>query len=174
MSNGARGKDSDAATGRRKLAVLSISVIAATLTAVTLAHAATNQVDGTQHFVGFGAEAIVYEMHGDLVGDWLTPYESFACKEQPKTVQCWGEETFDGFLDLNGNGSLDSGEPNGTLAFTFKFSGSASGNGRCHHPIVDGSGTGGFANATGQLTFKDRLGACGELNTTYSGHISIP
>jgi hypothetical protein len=74
----------------------------------------------------------------------------------------------------DGNGVLDPGEPDGALAFTFKFTGSASGHGRCRHPIKEGSGTGGFELASGQLTFKDRLGACGESITTDTGHISIP
>jgi hypothetical protein len=152
-----------------------IGALVVALMATTVAFAATNQVDGTQHVVAYGADGIVYEMRGGLVGEWLTPYESLNCKAQRKTVQCRGEgEAFDGFLDRNGNGVLDSGEPDGALEFAYQYSASASGNGRCHHTIIDGSGEGGFQGATGQLTFKDRLGRCGEILTTYSGHISIP
>ena len=149
-----------------------LGVLGAALAAATVAGAATNQVGGTQHLVGYGETAVVYEMRGSLVGEWLLPYDTLVCKEQSKSVQCSGKETFDGFLDANGNRALDAGERDGTLEFTFKYTGSASGNGRCHHPIVEDSGTGGFIGATGQLTFKDRLGACGEVLTTYSGHIS--
>ena len=40
--------------------------------------------------------------------------------------------------------------------------------GRCQHPIVTGSGTGGFAGATGRLDFKDVV----EDGTyLYRGHI---
>ena len=44
--------------------------------------------------------------------------------------------------------------------------------GDCQHPVVDAGN--GFAGTTGQLTMKDRLGACGTLRTTYSGHLAIP
>jgi hypothetical protein len=151
-----------------------IGAFATVLAGAAMAFAAPNQVDGTQHFVAFGTEGIVYEMRGGLVGEWLTPYASLNCKEQAKTVQCRGEgEVFDGFLDGNGNGVLDSGEADGTLEFAYEYSASASGNGRCHHTIIEGSGEGGFENASGQLTFKDRLGPCGQTLTTYSGHISL-
>jgi hypothetical protein len=146
-------------------------VAVATLAFAGAAGAATVQVDGTQHFVAFASDAIVSEMRGALVGEWLTPYATFASKEQSKTAQCSGTESFSGFLDRNGNTLQDAGEPKGTLEFVFGYSSSASGNGRCHHTIEGGEG--GFAGAAGQLTFKDRLGACGEVLTTYSGHIKL-
>ena len=43
--------------------------------------------------------------------------------------------------------------------------------GRCQHPIVAGSGTGGFAGATGRADFKDDV-VTGEF--LYRGHISLP
>jgi hypothetical protein len=43
--------------------------------------------------------------------------------------------------------------------------------GRCEHPIVAGSGTGGFEGATGRIDFKDDVVA-GEF--LYRGHISLP
>ena len=80
-----------------------------------------------------------------------------------------GEEVFVGSLD---------GGPVGTFATTYKFEGKfdpASGvqlHGRCQHPIVKGSGTGGFEGATGRLDFKDIIG---DSVTTYvyRGHISL-
>ena len=90
---------------------LVLGAFAAALAAATLAGAATNQVDGTQHLVGYGETAVVYEMRGSLVGEWLLPYDTLACKEQAKSVQCSGEETFDGFLDANGNGALTPVSP---------------------------------------------------------------
>jgi hypothetical protein len=42
--------------------------------------------------------------------------------------------------------------------------------GRCQHPIVDGSGTGGFAAARGRLDFKEIV----ETATyNYRGHIRL-
>ena len=42
--------------------------------------------------------------------------------------------------------------------------------GRCQHPLVEGSGTGGFAGATGRLDFKDEV-ATGLY--FYRGHIKL-
>jgi hypothetical protein len=42
--------------------------------------------------------------------------------------------------------------------------------GRCQHPIVTGSGTGGFAGATGRLDFKDEV-STGRF--FYRGHIKL-
>ena len=65
----------------------------------------------------------------------------------------------------------------GTFATTYKFEGKfdpASGvqlHGRCQHPIVKGSGTGGFEGATGRLNFKDIIGD--PVTFVYRGHISF-
>ena len=121
------------------------------------------------------ADARSAGLHGQWyqpVFDLSTGTPLIACHEQDATVQCSGTEWFDGFLDRNGNGAQDPEEESGTIAFGFEYSASASGNGRCHHPVT--SGTGGFAGATGQLTMKDRVGACGEIVTTYRGHLSLP
>ena len=79
-----------------------------------------------------------------------------------------GEEVFVGSLD---------GGPVGTFAMTYKFESKfdSSGvqlHGRCQHPIVEGSGTGGFEGAKGRLAFKDIIG---DTVTTYDyrGHINF-
>lgn len=43
--------------------------------------------------------------------------------------------------------------------------------GRCQHPIVAGTGTGGFTGVTGRLDFKDDVEAG---NFAMRGHISLP
>ena len=43
--------------------------------------------------------------------------------------------------------------------------------GRCQHPIVSGSGTGGFAGATGRLDFKDIIED--PITYVYRGHIFL-
>ena len=74
-------------------------------------------------------------------------------------------------------GSMNGG-PVGTFTTTYKFESKWSPDvstgvevmGRCQHPIVKGSGTGGFAGATGRLDLKD------EVNTGqyfYRGHITL-
>ena len=74
-------------------------------------------------------------------------------------------------------GSLNNG-PKGTFQTTYRFeskwnpdvSTGVEVKGRCQHPIVAGSGTGGFAGATGRLDLKD------EVSTGmyfYRGHITL-
>jgi len=72
-------------------------------------------------------------------------------------------------------GSLDGG-PVGTFTTRYTFEGKfdpsgAEIHGRCQHPIVRGSGTGGFDGATGRLNFKDFIGAT--VTYAYRGHISL-
>jgi hypothetical protein len=71
-----------------------------------------------------------------------------------------------------------NGGPVGTFTTTYKFESKWSPDvstgvevkGRCQHPLVKGSGTEGFAGATGRLDFKD------EVSTGlyfYRGHITL-
>jgi hypothetical protein len=94
-----------------------------------------------------------------------------ASKETPAGVYLEsGEEVFIGSLD---------GGPVGTFATTYKFESKwdpyvSSGvelHGRCQHPIVVGSGTGGFDGATGRLDIKDIIGD--PVTYIYRGHISL-
>ena len=73
-------------------------------------------------------------------------------------------------------GSLNGG-PDGTFSTTYKFeskwdpdvSTGSEVDGRCQHPIVEGSGTGGFDGATGRADFKDEV-TTGQF--FYRGHMS--
>jgi hypothetical protein len=75
-------------------------------------------------------------------------------------------------------GSLNGGAA-GTFGTTYRFESkwdpdAATGTeirGRCQHPIVAGSGTGGFAGATGRVDFKDIIGD--PVTYVYRGHISV-
>jgi len=74
-------------------------------------------------------------------------------------------------------GSLNGG-PVGTFITTYRFeskwepevSTGVEVKGRCQHPITRGSGTGGFAGATGRLDFKDQV-STGRF--FYRGHITL-
>jgi hypothetical protein len=100
-------------------------------------------------------------MTGSLVGCWYT--DTFVTHAaQPNgtpggAIQATGVEHFIGCLDVGGDGVCSGGDPSGTLAFTYQFSGKfntlAEIHGRCQHPIV--SGTGGFDGSRGVVTFKD-------------------
>ena len=153
-----------------KLGTLVVVASAITLALVTPASASQTQLSGEAVLID--EAALTFSMSGSLVGIWYT--DSQVCHAIPgkneETWPCTGTEHFVGCLDADGNGVCN--EASGTLYLEFSFTGTPVGNGRCHHPIVGGDGA--FTGATGQLTFKDRLGACGIVETTYKGHISLP
>jgi hypothetical protein len=153
--------------GKRTILLTALLVTAAAAWAPGQAWASNDQLRGTQQLVD--EETGQYRMHGDLYGDWYTTAFTVTGAQPSGTFQAEGTETFIGCRDLDHSDSCGADEPTGWLDFTFKYSASASGNGRCHHPIV-GSG-GDFAGARGQLNFKDRTGSCGVVSTTYSGHL---
>jgi hypothetical protein len=74
-------------------------------------------------------------------------------------------------------GSLNGG-PDGLFATTYKFESKwdpdvTTGHevdGRCQHKIVAGSGTGGFAGATGRFDFKDVVS---DGSILYRGHLTL-
>lgn len=107
-------------------------------------------------------------MTGSLEGCWYT--KVITSKETPGGVYLEsGEEVFVGSLN---------GGPVGTFATRYKFESrfdpdsGVQQHGRCQHPIVEGSGTGGFEGAKGRLDFKDIIG---DTLTTYvyRGHINL-
>ena len=79
-----------------------------------------------------------------------------------------GEEVFVGSLNGGPEGTFDT-----TYHFPSKWYPDVTGSevhGRCLHPIVAGSGDGGFEGATGQVDFKDQVDT-GEA--IYRGHIKL-
>jgi hypothetical protein len=121
-------------------------------------------------------------MTGGLVGCWYTD----AANEKKKHVETasgkyvliyTGTEHFTGCLDADGDGGC-SGDPTGTFYTTFTFTTQvvdappfAEIRGRCHHPIV--SGTGDFAGATGVINFKDDVSDPSSVTSPYMGHIDF-
>jgi hypothetical protein len=118
-------------------------------------------------------------MTGGLVGCWYTDTYSQKKKRYDtssgKYVLIYsGTEHFTGCLDVDGDGGC-SGDPTGTLYFTFTFTTQAVDTppfaeirGRCHHPIV--SGIGDFAGATGVINFKDDIS---NGTSPYMGHVEF-
>lgn len=128
------------------------------------ASAATVQLSGVQSGASSGpchdpSAERSFTMQGSLVGCWYT--DTFDSKYQPTsgTYQETGTEHFVGCLDLDSDQACDSGDPNGTLYFTYQFTAKfnpltlAEIHGRCHHPITGGAGD--FTGASGVITFKD-------------------
>jgi hypothetical protein len=104
------------------------------------------------------ADPFTYRMAGDLVGCWYTDSGEVRNATPSGAVMVSGTEHFVGCLNTNGNQTCDQGEPYGTFNTTYTFTSkyAATGkeiHGRCHHPIV--GGTGGFAGASGELSFTD-------------------
>lgn len=160
-----------------------VAVIAAfVLVAATAASAGTTQVSGVQSTpvsVGdpcFDASADAsYAMEGSLVGCWQVDTFDLRGDGQPSgTVQATGQEHFVGCVDLNGDHVCGARDPQGTLVFTYKFTGKldtvtlAEIHGRCHHVIV--AGTGAFAGASGVISFHDDV-ATG--TAPYKGHVTL-
>jgi hypothetical protein len=104
-------------------------------------------------------------MTGDLDGCLYTNIETARTTPSGMYLET-GEEIFVGSLN---------GGPLGTFTTTYKFEAKFAPDGseihgRCQHPIVDGSGTGGFEGASGRLNFKDIV-ETGEY--VYKGHIDV-
>jgi len=147
----------------------------------TPANAATNQISGVAVLDTTGAcppPPAGYEdftdftqvLTGSLDGCWYTNIETTRDNGAPSGVYIEsGEEVFVGSLN---------GGPEGTFATTYKFeskwdpdvSTGSEVHGRCQHPIVEGSGTGGFEGATGRVDFKDEV-TTGQF--FYRGHIKF-
>ena len=105
-------------------------------------------------------------MTGSLDGCWYSNIESARVTSGGVYLES-GTELFVGRLD---------GGPAGTFTTTYKFEAKldadgAEVRGRCQHPIVSGSGTGGFAGASGRVDFKDIIGD--PTFFVYRGHISL-
>ena len=140
------------------------------------ANAATNQLSGTAFFNPSKGDPCPEEpayssydpivMTGSLDGCWYTHIET--SRTTPGRVYLeTGQELFVGSLN---------GGPTGTFTTTYKFEAKLNAarsevRGRCQHPIVADSGTGGFAGATGRVDFKDIIG--NPITYEYRGHISL-
>jgi len=167
-----------------RFGVLVAIVVGSTITPSIPAGAGTTQISGVGVFDSAGSECpdppAGYEdfdsyppivLTGSLEGCWYTKVETFKDNGAPSGVYLeTGREVFVGSLN---------GGPVGVFTTTYKFeskwdpdvSTGREVHGRCQHPIVKGSGTGGFAGATGRLDFKDVV----EDGTyLYRGHIKGP
>ena len=106
-------------------------------------------------------------LSGSLQGCWYTKVETSRTTPSGVYLES-GREVFVG--SLNGG---DSGVFATTYKFESKFSGSTEIFGRCQHPLVAGSGTGGFAGATGRVDIKDIVADPSNVYYVYRGHISL-
>ena len=152
----------------RRLTLLLVAAAALVALVASANAAGTTQIAGIQ-----GPDTAcgdvnngIFGMAGSLVGCWYTTAITYDKANPSGTIQVRGTETFVGCLNGTTCGSFNT-----TFTFTAKYAPTlAEIHGRCHHPIVDGSGTGGFTGATGVLTFKDDVS---NGTAPYKGHISL-
>jgi hypothetical protein len=168
----------------RSLACLAVIGGVASLAFAAPAGATQNQVAGVQTpgvippaCNGPDASIATLTMTGGLIGCWYV--DTFNQKNKRTdpaggkyVFTYYGTEHFTGCLDADGDGQC-SGDPTGTFYTTFTFTTQvvdtppyAEIRGRCHHPIV--SGTGDFALANGVINFKDDVS---NGTSPYQGHI---
>ena len=157
---------------------LAVGLLASLLLALpTPAHAVDHRLTGTAFFnPSTGTPCPVppsdYDsyppivMTGSLDGCWYTHVETARVTSGGVYLES-GTELFVGRLD----GGLA-----GTFTTTYKFEAKldadgAEVRGRCQHPIVSGSGTGGLAGASGRVDFKDVIGD--PITYVYRGHVSL-
>ncbi|TCO34439.1 hypothetical protein EV652_102505 [Kribbella steppae] len=153
-------------------------VVMGLLTALPVsAQAATNQVSGDALYDAAACPAppagyeefVSYpglDMTGSLDGCLYTRVDQSTQTPSGAYMET-GEEVFVGRLN---------GGPEGTFATTYRFEAKFAPDlteihGRCQHPIVAGSGTGGFDDATGRLDFKDIIGE--PVTYVYRGHLKL-
>ncbi len=108
------------------------------------------------------------DMDGSLVGCWYV--DALEASSTPSGVYLeYGEETFVGCLWEDGV-EVACGTFNTTYKFTAKFDEIGEIRGRCQHPIVKGSGTGGFTGVTGRIDVKDDVVVGASI---YRGHVRL-
>lgn len=169
---------------RRRTHITPLTFAVAMLASLLLAlpapaHAANHQLTGTAFFNPPPPDTLCPDpppaynsyppivMTGSLDGCWYTHIIGTPRTTQGGVYLESGTELFVGQLD---------GGPAGTFTTTYKFEAKLNADGaevrgRCQHPIVSGSGTGGFAGATGRVDFKDIIGD--PITYEYRGHISL-
>ena len=165
--------DRTASRARAALATLAVLLLAALPATTAAAGKGATVVGGVQLAYGTCGDGGGYAMTGDLAGCWyiteFTPNPHLT--DSKHNLEATGTELFDGWI-----GSL-----RGTFTTTFQYTAKMDGpwgtsaeiHGRCHHPVVAGSGTGDFVGITGELSFKDVV----DLDPPYYpywGNVRIP
>jgi len=158
------------ASGVVSVAVLVLGMAPAAAGGATVVEGAqSSPVDACDGLGSLGT----FVMSGDLVGCWYTDTADLTSSSMNGAV-FEGTEHFVGCIDTSGDGTCGTGEPTGsfhtTFKFTAKFSDVGEVHGRCHHPIL--GGTGDFANASGVISFHDVINGT-VVTATYSGPISL-
>jgi hypothetical protein len=145
-------------------------LVAAVWASTAAAGAAPVTVKGTQTVVNESKGK--YTVQGDLLGTWnITAFTTHYQGSEGQFVGS-GKELFAGCRDVDRSGACDTGEPKGTIRFTFIYWATldpktqALVKGQCVHPVL--GGTGAFAGVKGIVHMTDSPTANG-VRTTYTG-----
>ena len=156
------------------LSVTIVMLVALVIPSTALAQGAT-QISGIAYWPnegqcadpeGAGADYAVF-LTGDLQGCHYTFVENSTCSPGGAYNET-GHEVFVG--TYNGQ----SGTFETTYRFTAKYNNCTDFQelqGRCQHPIIDGSGTGVFEGMTGRLDMRDNTVAGVAVDFPYRGHL---
>ena len=152
--------------------ILAAVVLVAAVWASTVAAGAAPPVTvkGTQTVVNESKGR--YTVQGDLLGTWnITAFTTHYQGSEGQFVGS-GKELFAGCRDVDRNGACDTGEPKGTIRFTFIYWATldpktqALVKGQCVHPVL--GGTGAFAGVKGIVHMTDSPTTSG-VRTSYRG-----
>lgn len=143
-------------TPTRLILLVAFAAAVAVVAVQAAAGAGATVVRGDQLLAGASscpdADEGTYKMAGDLVGCWYTDTFEIRNVTPGGGFHASGTEHFVGCLNKSGNQTC--GTFTTTFTFTAKYAVTLEEiHGRCHHPIT--GGTGGFAGASGELSFKD-------------------
>ena len=163
----------------RRLVLLNVLLAGSVLGTAAPAQAKNVQIDVTAFFDAAPGDSCpappkeyasypALVMQGSLEGCWYTHIE------QARTTNgnVYLEQERELFV-----GSVNGG-PKGSFTTTYRFEAKFAPDGvtelfgRCQHPLLPGSGSGGLTGATGRLDFKDIINGS-EITYVYRGHISL-
>ena len=152
--------------------ILAAALLVAAVWASTAAAGAAPPVTvkGTQTVVNESKGR--YTAQGDILGTWnITAFTTHYQGSEGQFVGS-GKELFAGCRDVDRSGACDTGEPKGTIRFTFIYWATLDPKtqslvkGQCVHPVL--GGTGAFAGVKGIIHMTDSPTSSG-VRTSYTG-----
>ena len=167
-------------TGKRVAVAAALMLAGSVASATAPANAATTQIAGDAYY-GTSSECPVVPEISSVISDYgsYPPLVMTGSLTGCMYTHVDGVKTTSSGVYLESGREIFVGSFNGgaigTFTTTYKFEAKydpdgSEAHGRCQHPIVAGSGTGGFAGVRGRLNFKD-LVQNDPVTFVYRGHL---
>jgi hypothetical protein len=162
---------------KRLTAIATVCGVATVLVSSALAADGVKPVDLKGRQIVVNEQKGQYQVDGSLVGSWSVTALKINHTGVDGSFVGSGKELFRGCLDADRSGTCQTGEPTGTLRFSFVYwakykpGTTTLVRGQCVHPVI--GGTGAFAKATGVIHMKDVPTPSG-VRTTYTGTLAVP